>query len=373
MQKEKRKKVLFIILITCSLVVDSVSAQVGIGTVKPDVSSVLDIVSPNKNKGLLIPRVRLAASTGAGADLDGIQGQALGLLVYNTGGALPGGFYYWDGSQWLSIESATAVEPHITDLQCGGATLEPQSFTAGKPYAGIMEVPYLGGNGGKYSGATSGIPSTGNTGLRARLKGGRLEYGMGFLVYEVTGTPAKSSPSAATFEIAMGGKTCRVTVGEEQNASVTSVAVLGPLEVIAGGYQKVINSPDGKFSVRVYLPTGVNLEKADIQIRSNKQDRHIMYNGQFSWEGGASAQASNAMPLKAGVWSADKGIAWGDADVYYEAPEQRSYMWTSTDLSDKTMYHLLFTMGAPKPSITGENNNYLKTKVYFKIDQIHAD
>jgi hypothetical protein len=81
----------------------TVSAQTGIGTTTPDASAKLD-VSAN-NKGFLPPRVTLTSGT----DNSTIPNPATGLLVYNTGNnvGLVAGYYYWNGSSWATIATAT--------------------------------------------------------------------------------------------------------------------------------------------------------------------------------------------------------------------------------------------------------------------------
>ncbi len=83
----------------------TLKAQVGIGTTNPAQGSMLDIDS--SDKGILIPRVALTATT----DVTTITPAAsLGLLVFNTATAGAGttavseGFYYWNGSLWVRIQ-----------------------------------------------------------------------------------------------------------------------------------------------------------------------------------------------------------------------------------------------------------------------------
>src|ERR1041384_1072419 len=68
--------------------------NVGIGTNTPDASSMLDIVAPGNNKGVLIPRLttaqRLAIATPANA-----------LLVYDTN--FDCFFYFTTASGWISL------------------------------------------------------------------------------------------------------------------------------------------------------------------------------------------------------------------------------------------------------------------------------
>jgi hypothetical protein len=78
-------------------------AQTGIGTSSPDASAKLDVSSTNK--GFLPPRVTLTSGT----DNSTIPNPATGLLVYNTGNNpnLVAGYYYWNGSSWATIATAT--------------------------------------------------------------------------------------------------------------------------------------------------------------------------------------------------------------------------------------------------------------------------
>jgi hypothetical protein len=77
--------------------------NVGIGTPTPDNSAKLHIES--SSRGLLIPRLVLDdASTAAP-----VTTPATGLLIYNQGGAEPDGFYYWSGTNWVPLASATGL------------------------------------------------------------------------------------------------------------------------------------------------------------------------------------------------------------------------------------------------------------------------
>lgn len=71
-------------------------SQVGINTVTPHESSMLEISA--NDKGLLIPRVRLRNTT----DVVTIPNPARSLLVYNLteGAGIQEGFYFWDGLRW---------------------------------------------------------------------------------------------------------------------------------------------------------------------------------------------------------------------------------------------------------------------------------
>ena len=90
----------------------SVKAQVRIGgNGAPNAAAVLDLnanddATPAGNKGALaLPRVSLASTT---AQLNGTT-PLKGMMVYNTGGTLGAGVYYWDGVLWVAV---TAVRSY---------------------------------------------------------------------------------------------------------------------------------------------------------------------------------------------------------------------------------------------------------------------
>jgi hypothetical protein len=80
-----------LILVFCYVWIN-VFAQIGIGTITPDVSSMLDITSTTK--GMLAPRMTTAQKTA-------ITTPATGLLVYDT---TLGKFSYYNGTAWINME-----------------------------------------------------------------------------------------------------------------------------------------------------------------------------------------------------------------------------------------------------------------------------
>lgn len=101
-----KKIILLLIFITNA----TAFSQVGIGTA--NIQNGVALQMESNSKGLLIPRVPLQAKN--------VQAPiapspiAIGVMVYNTANAGTGvnsvspGFYYWNGSLWTSLESATA-------------------------------------------------------------------------------------------------------------------------------------------------------------------------------------------------------------------------------------------------------------------------
>ena len=99
------KKVLFlmILLLLMGLGAVGVKAQVRIGgNTPPNPAAALDLNAAEGTttgtKGLALPRVTLSSNT---ATLDGTTANITGMLVYNAGGTLSAGIYFWSGSAWV--------------------------------------------------------------------------------------------------------------------------------------------------------------------------------------------------------------------------------------------------------------------------------
>lgn len=116
--KKITKKVLLLIAITVftSFHYNSI-AQVGIGTLTPDASAMLDVTSTNK--GLLTPRMTTAQKAA-------ISSPAVGLLVFDTD---LNGFYYYDGSSWVSLSAAGGSSNDYT----GWGDYVDGTYTSGSP------------------------------------------------------------------------------------------------------------------------------------------------------------------------------------------------------------------------------------------------
>lgn len=219
--------------------------SVGIGTLYPDESAILDINVSNASdkKGLLLPRVDLTSST---MKLSSAV-NAISLLVYNIGTVFPKGLYSWDGSKWLYMEGVEIKSPQISKILCNSAILTPATYTSGVNYQGILRVPYYGGNGANYSSGNI-LASLGVTGLNATLNSGRLENGNGELVFTVTGSPSASSPSTAVFPIPslFTAPGCNINVGDYSKIAIgetKSVKYSAPMNIfnVSGPTRTIMN------------------------------------------------------------------------------------------------------------------------------------
>jgi uncharacterized protein (TIGR02145 family) len=131
------KKMIFSMLMLLIGVSASTNAQVRIGGIDdPNASAVLDLnanndAAPAANKGgLSLPRITLASAT---AKLNNAV-PPNGTVIYNTGGALSEGIYYWTGGtggQWVYV---SGFVPKIT-TQPARFTFDRLKDTDGDPNA----------------------------------------------------------------------------------------------------------------------------------------------------------------------------------------------------------------------------------------------
>jgi hypothetical protein len=186
-------------------------------------------------------------------------------------------------------------------------------------------------------------------------------------------------------------------------ATIENIAVMGPLTATTdngrAGYAISIKTPDGKFSVRCFIPTGTAFADVNLQIRNNSTGTvDIISNGHYLW-GGAGGYQQNQLRLPAGAWAGDNAVSssslidattganiqtastnpyWGDPGVYAGGmPEQRLYSWTTNNGADKSFYKMYFMMGSSTPASLGNTTTCpggtcTSTKAFFTIDQITA-
>ena len=109
-------------------------AQVGINTETPDASAALDITSTTG--GLLLPRM-------TAAERDAITSAATGLMIYQTDGTA--GFYYYNGSSWATLGSATSPSYSIGDFVNGGVVFhifesDESGFVSGETHGLVVAM-----------------------------------------------------------------------------------------------------------------------------------------------------------------------------------------------------------------------------------------
>ncbi len=93
------KKIFLSLSLLAAVLLQSVNAQMSVGTsAAPNANAVLDLVSGG-NRGLLLPRVALTSTTAYAP----LTAWVAGMEVYNTAtaGDVTPGIYYCDGNRWI--------------------------------------------------------------------------------------------------------------------------------------------------------------------------------------------------------------------------------------------------------------------------------
>lgn len=350
----------------------------GIGGM-PNASAILDLTS--SNKGFVAPRVVLTSTT----DSTTISNPTTGLLVYNLGTG-PGfsyvGYVFWNGSEWRSLDNSTVVSPAITTLVCSSAALSPSGWTANVAYTGNLKVSYTGGNGGAYQ---AGNPVTVN-GLTFTLRSGRLEFGNGELVFSVTGTPTGTSDMTIPMNNSLipfltAAQSCNATIIDQTTADIKSVAIMAfPSNYDGSGYSVPLQTPDGKYRVRVWWDTtsGTTSVRPNIQIYNNSGTSKTLYWNNGTEYGGYVGSAGNASTIPVGVWGGFResntwypASYWGNEgilDASNGGPEYRRYSWIDDSTDSKIEYSAFIMAGAPTSGSSTPNS----TKIFIKIEQVTA-
>ena len=125
-------------------------SQVGIGTITPNISTILEVVS--SNKGILLPRIPLTSSSDTTTI---INGNVISLLIYNTAKVndiIPG-YHYWDGSKWIRLSTNNAR------LFSGNGL--PNATNTPNPVSGDIYVALPSGDLYTFNGVIWGTKSAG--------------------------------------------------------------------------------------------------------------------------------------------------------------------------------------------------------------------
>jgi hypothetical protein len=385
--------------------------QITIGsTAVADPTAALNVVATDK--GVLFPRVALTSATDKETIKDPATGKpATGLLVYNLGtnpNFSTQGYLYWNGTEWKLFNS-TSAEAGRAVLNCAGATMTPsQQLVGGTPIIGgtVLQIPYSGSNGGSFNGAVL-TSINGNGNITATLSGGMLSVGSGVLNFALNGTPTvdQQAPNGITFDLTpfldvnedITGCDGGVVVGNILSASMEELAVMGFLTETVDedgnrGYSLRCNSPDGIFSVRVWVPATYNNNTGDVtegngatpnvQIRNNtSSSKKIIWN--FVTEYGGNINYNGWLTVPSKKWGGNNdghsktwydrgyfgqpGIYDGDGD----GPEYRRYTWISVGDNSKTAYEIKVMIAFDNPA-SNTSGHATQLKGYIKFEQVTA-
>lgn len=301
----------------CFMITSNATGQVTIGSnVSPEGGSILDLKefaaksqNQTSDKGVVLPRVLLtnknelypmywntstsSEQTEYTNNKAELKKKHVGMTVFNltNTGDFVIGVHIWTGTEWRKIDDSPVIQPQITSLICSSSQMTPNTYTANVPFEGILKVPYLGGNGGSYSGTAA---TSIDNGLSIERIGGKLAYGGGEVMYRIFGTPIASSPTAATIpSIDFLGQTCsNIKIGDGMIGinlkNLTSdITISTAYNSVNGDYSQANQLPFGDitinesgsyaFSLRLYGRIGTNTQnRLPFYIYLQKNDKSTL-------------------------------------------------------------------------------------------------
>ena len=361
-----------------------------------DPTAILNVQSTNK--GVLLPKVTLTGST----DKTTIPNPTTGLLVYNTGtntNFTLKGYMFWDGSQWKMFGSSTS-RPASATLNCWDSSMSPnQAIVSGKPIVtgSIIQMPYTASNGGYIKGVT--LSSVGNPNLTATITDGMLSEGNGILNFALSGTPNTTQqnteivfilPDFITANPGISDDCQLIRVGSRAAASEVSTAVMGYLQLTSdGNYALQCNSPDGKFSVRVRIPSNITSvahgnQALNMQIKNNLGSPvSAIWNAMYDFGSAAPFGTAGVVTMPSNQWggplhSNAVPTPWGDIfgqpgiyDSTGGGPEYRRYTWIPMGANNKVAYEItvMAALDSTTPTVAVHPTGI---KAYIRFQQITA-
>jgi len=147
----------------------NLNSQVRIGgDIPPNDAAVLDLnatdATTNGTKGLALPRVTLSAVNTPLAGTPTING----MMVYNTGGSLSAGVYFWNGSNWIIGLTDTIASGGLNKTGDGKIGIRVGGVTTGMIADGAItgrKITTIPSDSGRF------LMSNGSQWLPARLDG----------------------------------------------------------------------------------------------------------------------------------------------------------------------------------------------------------
>ena len=254
-------------------------AQVGIGTSTPDSSARLqiDANAATNAKGFLLPRV-------TDTEKVGIASPATGLIVYQTDGIT--GFYYYDGSSWNLLPSASNAVPYSGasgsvnlgnyDLTVNGITVGIGNGNVSSNTASGYQALYSNNANGRYNTAsgyqtlysnTIGYDNTacGYRALYSNIQGNSNTASGSMALYSNTGSSNTASGYQALYSntgssnTASGYRALRFnTTGSSNTASGTYALYSNTSGSynIANGYQTLFSNTTGTYNTALGYGAG---------------------------------------------------------------------------------------------------------------------
>ncbi|HMJ48264.1 MAG TPA: tail fiber domain-containing protein [Ferruginibacter sp.] len=228
-------KSVFTMLAILAISMTGNAQAVGIGTVTPNSSAMLDITS--NNRGMLVPRVSLTSLSDAAT----IASPATSLLVYNTNAAVTGGvgFYYNSGTPaspvWLKFQTGVA-SGNFWSVTGNAGIDSANNFigtTDGKPLMFRVNNQYAGRLG------TDGIIALGRATLQSNTSGvGNSAIADSSLILNTIGN----------YNTGFGFKALKNNISGSYNTAVGSFALDSNTNLYntAIGYKSLQNNSSGQ-------------------------------------------------------------------------------------------------------------------------------
>jgi len=278
-----------IIVLTSSTVLFSQSENVGIGTVSPDNSAILelDVSTTSSKKGLLIPRM-------TSAERNGIASPAKGLIVYDTSEDL---FYYNEG---------TAGTPNWIPLLVGNVDLTTD-------VTGVLPVSNGGTGTSSITGMVQGNGTAALTGITAAAD--QITYW----------SDANTIAGDADFIWNSTTKTLDITGSLEASESVSTPVYQ---------FQPLAAQPSTPSDGMTYFDSGLN----ELQIYKNGSWQNIGSGGGTSYwtQAGTDLYANQAswnLYWHNGSVSDTQTTAWGGGT----ASDYRATAWGTGNTASSTL------------------------------------
>jgi hypothetical protein len=335
------KRNIYTLVLLCSVFgfnITYAQKNVGIGTITPDNSAVLDINS--SDKGLLIPRMSLQQR-------NAINNPADGLMVYQTGEQ--GGFYFYEGktNEWKPITEAKAVAGTDGDWTLlgnaasagnfiGTTNNQPLLFRFNNQHSGRIQwsTTFFGLNAGNLTHTGYSLVAIGENSMRNLTNGyentavgkGSLEattsgnkntaVGFNTLNRNTTGVQnvaiggeALISNTTGSFNMAIGSKTLESNTNGQANVGIG----ISALNQITGdfnigiGFNSMFNktSGDGNVGIGSYALNNNLTGSGNVAIGNRAGENETGSNKLYI------ANTATAMPLIYGDFSA-KYVTIGD-------------------------------------------------------------
>lgn len=331
-------------------------AQTGIGTTTPDASAKLDVSATNK--GFLPPRVTLTSGT----DNTTIPSPATGLLVYNTGNnaGLVAGYYYWNGTSWATIATASGSGVYASYMRGSRATAQTTNLTAGNLIA-FSQIDNVAGQDISLNTSTGQITLAAGKTYRLlaqvpNFQTSNPDSRPQFMWYNENtssyiGSSASSYPPGSTASYGTFGGLAELII----TTSVTTVVSFRIIQQSnlsqlggsidfnsAGSYPwfeaQVISGNTAIEPDRVakFVDTGVPVNFGDLQaqiataaagsrslqIKTSGSSFSAMVSAYATYNGGAFTYYSDKSQTINSTWSYPGGVSWsflaeGDVAVYY--------------------------------------------------------